>query len=127
MLGASVTLALGFGGVMAPAAHAATPTWNDAGYTQTDLRTGAAETGAAVESTGGTAVQPPMSAASLHCWDPYRSGRVFALSCSGARYYIFADCSNNRRYAVGPLSGAKRVAIRCPYGTYAVRGGAYGY
>lgn len=80
-----------------------------------------------MESTGGTSVHPPVSAASLRCWDAYRSGRVFAISCSGARYYVFTDCSNSRRYVVGPLSGAKRVAIRCPWGTLAVRGGAYGY
>jgi len=126
VLGASAALALGFGGVMAPAAQAHSP-WDEATYTQTSLSSGAVTTGTAVESPGGRYASPPVGAASLRCWDAYISGRTFAVSCSGARWYVYTDCSNNNRYTVGALRGSKRVAIHCPAGTRAVRGGAYGY
>jgi hypothetical protein len=126
VLGASAALALGFGGVMAPAAQAHTP-WDEARYVQTNLSTGSVHSGTALESAGGTAVSPPVGEASLRCWNPYLGGRAFAVSCSGVRYHVYTDCSNNRRYTVGPLSGSKRVAIYCPAGSRAVRGGAYGY
>ena len=127
VLGASAALVLGLGGVAAPSAQADAPYWDEAVYTQTNLRTGSMQTGTALESPGGTAVSPPASRMSLRCWDAYLSGRVFAVSCSGVRWYVYTDCTNNRRYVVGALSGAKRVAVTCPAGTRAVRGGAYGY
>ncbi|WP_181766899.1 hypothetical protein [Streptomyces albidus (ex Kaewkla and Franco 2022)] len=127
VLGASAALALGFGGVAAPSAQADSPYWGQARYTQTNLRTGSVQTGTAMESPGGIAMTPPVSSMSLRCWDAYMSGRVFAVSCSGVNWYVYTDCTNNRRYVVGALSGSKRVAIACPAGTRAVRGGAYGY
>jgi hypothetical protein len=125
VLGASAALALGFGGVMAPSAQADSPDWGDASYTQTDLRTGAVRSGTAFESPGGTLVDPP-AAASLRCWNPYLSGRTFAVSCSGTHWRVFTDCTDNRRYVTPALYGSKRVAVYCPAGTRAVRGGAYG-
>ncbi|WP_346777049.1 hypothetical protein [Streptomyces sp. HNM0575] len=126
MLGASAALALGFGGVMAPSAQAHSPYWGDGTYTQTDLRTGARSSGIAFQSPGGSYVDPPVSAASLRCWGAYISGRTFGISCSGTYWRAFADCSNRVRYVTPALSGSKRVAIHCPAGTRAVRGGAYG-
>jgi hypothetical protein len=126
VLGASATLALGFGGVMASSAQAHTADRGDATYTQTDLRTGAVRGGAAFETPGGTAVHPPAAGAALRCWDPYLYGRTFAVSCSGTYWRVFADCSNNRRYITPAFTGAKRVAVYCPAGTRAVRGGAFG-
>jgi len=130
-------LALGAGGAMAPAAYSATAGPGDvrysvtdldeASYTQTDLDGGGAEAGTATETVGGPAVQTPVRAASLRCWSPSISGRAFALSCSGSRFYVYTDCSNGHRYVVGALSGSKRVTIVCPVGTRALRGGAYGY
>lgn len=128
VLGASAALAFGLGGAMAPAAHSVPSSWgDDATYTQTDLRSGISRAGMASEALGGQAVDPPRKSAALRCWNPYLSGRTFAVSCSGSRWYVYTDCSNDRRYTVGPLAGAKRVAITCPAGTRAERGGAYGY
>ncbi|RAJ71690.1 hypothetical protein K378_00510 [Streptomyces sp. Amel2xB2] len=126
VLGASAAMALGFGGVMAPSAQAHSPVGGDAGYTQTDLRTGTMRAGAAFALPGGSSVSPPAAAASLRCWDPYLAGRTFAVSCSGTAWRVFVDCTNNTRYVTPVLSGAKRVAASCPLGTSAVRGGAFG-
>ncbi|OEU85375.1 hypothetical protein DB35_15300 [Streptomyces abyssalis] len=126
VLAASASLALGFGGVMAPSAQAHTPDWGDASYTQTDLRTGTWRTGTAVESPGGSLMDPPASARSLRCWNADISGRAFAISCSGSRWRAFADCTDDSRYITPALRGAKRVTIYCPAGTRAVRGGAFG-
>ncbi|WP_314171781.1 hypothetical protein [Streptomyces winkii] len=126
VLGAGAALALGFGGVMAPSAQAHTPVWGDASYTQSDLRTGAVRTGTAYASPGGDAVDPPYSASSLRCWNPYISGRTFAVSCSGTYWRVFTDCTDDNRYVTPALYGTKRVAVHCPAGTRAVRGGAYG-
>lgn len=118
-------LVLGAGGVMAPAASANSG-FDDARYTQTDLNGGGAQSGFASEDVGASGTQPPVSSRSLRCWNPYLSGRAFAVSCSGVRYWVYADCSNDVRYVVGPLTGAKRVAITCPGYSRAERGGAYG-
>lgn len=126
VLGASASLALGFGGVMAPSAQAHSPGWGDAGYTQTDLHTGAMSSGTAFESPGGSVVDPPVSAASLRCWNADISGRTFSVSCSGRYWHVFTDCTDNTRYVTQALTGSKRVAVYCPPGTRAVRGGAYG-
>jgi hypothetical protein len=127
VLGASAALTLGFGGVMAPSAQAHAPVWGDAGYTQTDLHSGVTSSGIAAEMLGGTSVSPPYGAASLRCWNPALSGRLFALSCSGNSWRVFVDCSNRVRYVTPALTGAKRVAMYCPAGTRAVRGGAFGH
>ncbi|MFC4492778.1 hypothetical protein ACFPA8_01335 [Streptomyces ovatisporus] len=128
VLGASATLALGFGGAVAPAAQAEVPRWGgNAAYSQTNLHTGTVEQGIPRRSFGGAEMMPPAAAASLRCWNPALSGRSFAVSCSGSRYYVYTDCTNDRRYIVGPLSGAKRVRITCPAGSQAMDGGAYGY
>jgi hypothetical protein len=127
VLGASAALALGFGGVTAPAAQAEAPGWGQARYSATNLETGSVNQGTARRSLGGAHTVAPDAAASLRCWSPAISGRAFRVSCSGDRYYVYADCTNNRRYVVGPLANAKRVTIYCPAGTRATDGGAYGY
>lgn len=126
VLGASATLALGFGGVMAPSAQADDTVWGDASYIQKDLRTGAVRGGVALDSPGGSSVTPPARSASLRCWDGRISGRTVTLSCSGRYWRVFVDCSNRHRYVTPALTGAKRVTMYCPAGTRAVRGGAFG-
>lgn len=126
VLGASATLALGFGGVMAPSAQAHDTVRGDAGYIQKDLRTGAVRGGVAFDAPGGSSMRPPARSASLRCWDGRISGRTFAVSCSGRHWRVFVDCSNRHRYITPALSGAKRVSMYCPVGTRAVRGGAFG-
>ncbi|KAF9941260.1 hypothetical protein BGZ75_008664 [Mortierella antarctica] len=69
----------------------------------------------------------PKQQASLECWDAYIGGRQFAITCSGSRWYEWADCSNGYRYQAGPVSGTYRGTITCPYGYRALRGGAFGY
>ncbi len=127
VLGASATLALGFGGAMAPAAQADVPRWGgNASYSATSLNTGAVQHGIARRSLSMADELPPAASASLRCWNPSLSGRSFAVSCSGSRYYVYTDCTNDRRYVVGPLAGAKRVRITCPLGSQAMDGGAWG-
>jgi hypothetical protein len=126
VLGASAAIALGAGGAMAPSASAHTG-WDDARYMQTDLRGNGTQNGPAAEDFGGAGSHTPPSGRSLRCWDTYVSGRVFGVSCSGVRYWVYADCSNGSRYIVGPLRGSKRESITCPGYSRVVRGGSYGY
>ncbi|KAF9275042.1 hypothetical protein BGZ68_000164 [Mortierella alpina] len=69
----------------------------------------------------------PKQQASLECWDAYISGRQFSITCNGIRWYEWTDCSNGYRYEAGPVSGTYRGTIICPWGSRALRGGAYGY
>ncbi|KAF9954931.1 hypothetical protein BGZ72_004159 [Mortierella alpina] len=69
----------------------------------------------------------PKQQASLECWDASISGRQFSITCSGSRWYVWADCSNGYRYQAGPLSGTYRATITCAWGYRALRGGAFGY
>ncbi|MEU7313160.1 hypothetical protein [Streptomyces sp. NPDC007083] len=140
-LGMSAVLALGIGGAMAPAAAAAAPGATapgaaaagaptpgvaaNADYASKDLKTGGIRTGKASPAGRFGQALPP-ARASLRCWRPYLSGRVFAISCSGSAYRVFVDCSNRVRYVTPVLSGSKRVTLVCPAGTRALRGGAYG-
>ncbi len=139
-LGMSAVLALGIGGAVAPAAAAAAPGTTAPGaaagapapgvaaaadYASKDLKTGATRTGKA-SPAGRFGQSLPPARASLRCWSPYLSGRVFAISCSGSAYRVFVDCSNRVRYVTPVLSGSKRVTLVCPAGTRALRGGAYG-
>ncbi|MBO8194488.1 hypothetical protein ITI46_22905 [Streptomyces oryzae] len=126
----SAVLALGVGGAIAPAAAAASPTAAttvvaDADYSSKDLKNGRKQSGKASPSGKAGDSRPP-ARSSLRCWNPYLSGRVFAISCSGRAFRVFVDCSNRIRYVTPVLSGSKRVAIACPAGTRAVRGGAFG-
>ncbi|WP_432069067.1 hypothetical protein [Streptomyces sp. AA1529] len=140
-LGMSAVLALGIGGAVAPAAAAAAPGATapgapaasapapgvaaNADYASKDLKTGGTRTGKASPAGRFGQALPP-ARASLRCWSPYLSGRVFAISCSGSAYRVFVDCSNRVRYVTPVLSGSKRVTLVCPAGTRALRGGAYG-
>ncbi|KAG0263939.1 hypothetical protein BG011_007772 [Mortierella polycephala] len=83
------------------------------------------ESGSAIQSSQDERL--PLSANALQCWDEYRSGRVYALTCSGSRWYEWTDCSNGYRYTIGPFGGTLRGVIVCPLGTYSQRGGAFGY
>lgn len=132
VLGAGVLLALGAGGATAPAASASAPAAvadsqvaASAHYAAKDTRTGRTKHGHAARE-GRAGKSAPAKAASLRCWNPYLSGRTFAVSCSGRAYRVFVDCSNRVRYVTPALSGSKRVTMTCPGGTRAVRGGAYG-
>ncbi|MGI5352576.1 hypothetical protein ACQEU8_30975 [Streptomyces sp. CA-250714] len=130
-LGMSAVLALGVGGAVAPAAHAATPTTSaatvaaNADYSSKDLKTGHKQNGKASPAGRAGEAQPPAQS-TLRCWNPRLSGRVFAVSCSGRAYRVFVDCSNRVRYITPVLSGSKRVTMICPTGTRALRGGAFG-
>ncbi|SCK27179.1 hypothetical protein [Streptomyces sp. WMMB 322] len=129
VLGASAALALGFGGVMAPSAQAHTPSpvWDRATYTQADPHTGVMRAGSAVSMPGGASAVEPNSAASLHCWNTYVSGRASVVSCSGLRWRAYVDCTDGRRYVTpSAMSDARRVVVYCPRGTRALSGGAYG-
>ncbi|WP_370420151.1 hypothetical protein AB8O64_18990 [Streptomyces sp. QH1-20] len=124
---ATVMLALGIGGGLAPSAFAAKAAPNDGSYSAENLtdRTEVPRTGA-VPPSGGGGTAPPASTESLRCWDAYLSGSTFAISCSGNNFYVWADCSNGYRYTVGPFAGSYRVTITCPGGSRALQGGAYG-
>ncbi|KAF9185680.1 hypothetical protein BGZ51_002511 [Haplosporangium sp. Z 767] len=83
------------------------------------------ESGSAIQSSQDEKL--PLSANALQCWDEYRRGRVYALTCSGSRWYEWTDCSNGYRYTIGPFGGTLRGVLVCPQGTYSQRGGAFGY
>ena len=119
--GAATLLALGAGAGPALAAPAAPGVGE---HTIVDLGNGQTEIGFTPGSPAEETLPPGTEA--LRCWDAVFSGRVFAVSCSGDRFFVYAVCSNNQQLTVGPLSGSKRVTITCPVGTRAVRGGAYG-
>lgn len=127
VLGASATLALGFGGVMAPSAQAHSHIWDNATYTQADPQTGVMRAGGAVAMRGGASSVEPSSSRSLYCYDTYVSGRASVVSCSGMRWRAYADCSDGRRYITPmAMSGERRAVVYCPRGTRALDGGAYG-
>ncbi|CAM5369136.1 hypothetical protein [Streptomyces abikoensis] len=123
---ATMMLALGIGAGLAPSAYAVKAGPNDASYSAENLidRSEAPRTGTA--SQGATNSQLPPQAESLQCRDAYLSGPTFAITCSGNRFYVWADCSNGYRYTVGPFNGTYRVTITCPSGSRALQGGAYG-
>ncbi len=133
-LGMSAVLALGIGGAVAPAAHAAVGATgaatvqapaDHADYTSKDPRTGRVDRGRA-EAAGRAGQGAPPARSTLRCHSPQLSGRVFAVTCSGQAYRVFVDCSNRVRYVTPVLSGTRRVAVVCPAGTTAIGGGAFG-
>ncbi|MDJ1135278.1 hypothetical protein [Streptomyces iconiensis] len=128
----SVVLALGVGGAIAPGAQASTPATAsttsvvaNADYSIVDSKSKRKTSGTASKAGRTTQAVPPKRA-SLRCWNPSLRGRYFSVSCSGRAYRVFVDCSNRVRYITPVLSGSKRVTMRCPAGTRALRGGAYG-
>lgn len=124
VLGASAALAVGFGGVMAPSAQAHAPVWEDATYTQTDLRTGATSSGTTARSASG--YYADSSTRSPHCWNEDVSRRAYTTSCSGVRWRAYVQCTNGRHYITPAVRGADRVTVYCPPGTRALRGGSFG-
>lgn len=126
VLGASASLALGFGGVMAPSAQAHAPVWGEATYTQANVRGGVTHTGFAVERPNRALTSTPASARTLRCSNSRVSYRTVSTTCSGYRWRAYADCSDGNRYLTPVLRGAKRVSIVCPAGSRAVEGGAFG-
>lgn len=128
VLGASASLALGFGGVMAPSAQATSTAWGDGEirYAQTDLRTGTMRSGVAYEAPRGTSVYSPGPSTSVHCSHTWTSGRTFVISCTGQRWRAYVHCTDGSRYITPAKYGWKRVAVHCPAGTQVEDGGAYG-
>lgn len=130
-LGMSAVLALGVGGAIAPAAQAApaatttTSVTAHADYSTVDTKTHRKTRGTASKAGRSGQATPPKRG-SLRCWNAQRSGRFFAISCSGRAYRVFVDCSNRVRYVTPVLSGSKRVTMGCPAGTRALGGGAFG-
>lgn len=75
----------------------------------------------------GTNQQPePAMSQGLQCWNAYRSGSNFSITCNGSRWFEYTDCSDGYRYTIGPFAGALRVTITCPGRSLSLRGGAYG-
>ncbi|KAF9364471.1 hypothetical protein BGX34_001400 [Mortierella sp. NVP85] len=95
-------------------------------YTTTNPTSGA-QLGSGTAKLDGTRQRPkPVMGKGLQCWDAYRSGSIFAITCGGSRWYEFVDCSNGYRYTIGPFAGVLRGTLTCPGGSLALQGGAYG-
>ncbi|MGF1429508.1 hypothetical protein [Kitasatospora sp. LaBMicrA B282] len=117
-------LALGTSGGLATAAGTL-PADDTAAVTSNNLATGDATTDTAPGTLAADQAVPE-SADSLSCWDFYLNGSTFAVTCSGNYFWVYVDCANGYRYTYGPLAGTYRVALTCPNGYRALRGGAYG-